>query len=213
MMTFFRNRSTSLSMVVLVQAIILLLQGEISYGTAFGRLTAFLGIPDVEHGARPVAWLTIRGVTLLVVVALWIVNRKQALLKAIIVLDGLLTFGLLMNLVALTDVLFGLTAKAVTTLLLDVVLMAASSVLIFSIWYWIIDPPDVEETQRQDAAWDFLFPQRGRHAAGLRMLAAALFRLPVPGLHVQFRVQPDRYVIVRRLVSKCRTVDLGGIAP
>jgi uncharacterized membrane protein len=41
-----------------------------------------------------------------------------------------------------------------------VVLMAVSNVLIFSIWYWVIDPPGVEKVQREDAPWDFLFPQR-----------------------------------------------------
>jgi uncharacterized membrane protein len=33
--------------------------------------------------------------------------------------------------------------------------------LIFSVWYWIVDPPGVEEDPRDKDAWDFLFPQRG----------------------------------------------------
>jgi uncharacterized membrane protein len=73
----------------------------------------------------------------------------------------LMTFGLVMNLAALVDVLFGLAPAAIRTLLVDVVLMAISSILIFSIWYWIIDPPGVAESPHEDAAWDFLFPQRG----------------------------------------------------
>ena len=39
--------------------------------------------------------------------------------------------------------------------------MAITNILIFSIWYWIIDPPGIDETQRVDEPWDFLFPQRG----------------------------------------------------
>ena len=39
--------------------------------------------------------------------------------------------------------------------------MAVSNILIFSIWYWIIDPPGVEGIAREDEPWDFLFPQRG----------------------------------------------------
>ena len=54
-----------------------------------------------------------------------------------------------------------MTSPAVRTLLLDVGLMAVSNILIFSIWYWIIDPPGVEEIARADEPWDFLFPQRG----------------------------------------------------
>jgi uncharacterized membrane protein len=39
--------------------------------------------------------------------------------------------------------------------------MAVTNILIFSIWYWIIDPPGIDETKREDAPWEFLFPQRG----------------------------------------------------
>jgi hypothetical protein len=160
MTRFFQNRSRSLSMVVLVLVGILLLQGGISYSTAYGRLANFILIPGWQHGAFPTAWLVLRVVAILAVIALWVLNRKTDLFKAIIVVDGMLTFGLLLNMTILVDVLFGLSPAAVRTLLLDVVLMAVSSILIFSIWYWIIDPPGVEETQREDAAWDFLFPQR-----------------------------------------------------
>ena len=63
--------------------------------------------------------------------------------------------------VALLDALTRLTAQAAESLVVDVVLMAITNILIFSIWYWIIDPPGIDETQRDDAPWDFLFPQRG----------------------------------------------------
>ena len=32
---------------------------------------------------------------------------------------------------------------------------------IFSIWYWIIDPPGIEDEPHEEAPWAFLFPQRG----------------------------------------------------
>jgi uncharacterized membrane protein len=38
--------------------------------------------------------------------------------------------------------------------------MLITNILIFSIWYWIVDPPGVEEDPRDDHPWDFLFPQR-----------------------------------------------------
>lgn len=52
----------------------------------------------------------------------------------------MLTVGLFINMLALLAVLSGFSAQAVTTLLVNVVLMAATNVLIFSIWYWVIDP-------------------------------------------------------------------------
>ena len=38
--------------------------------------------------------------------------------------------------------------------------MIVTNILIFSIWYWLIDPPGVEHRGRLDEPWDFLFPQR-----------------------------------------------------
>jgi uncharacterized membrane protein len=160
MIDFFRRRSLSLSMVVLVLMGIVLLQSGISYSTTYGTLARFIGIPGVEHGTLPTAGLALRAAAILVVVVLWILNRRTALFKAVVAVNGLFTFGLTMNLAALVDVLFGLRPAAVRILLVDVVLMAISSILIFSIWYWIIDPPGVEELAHDDAAWEFLFPQR-----------------------------------------------------
>jgi uncharacterized membrane protein len=39
--------------------------------------------------------------------------------------------------------------------------MSVSNILIFSIWYWIIDPPGVQNESRDKEPWAFLFPQRG----------------------------------------------------
>jgi hypothetical protein len=83
------------------------------------------------------------------------------LFKVIILVNSFLTLGLILNIVALLDVLVGFSSGAVKALILGVIFLAASNVLIFSVWYWIIDPPGVEEDPRDNDAWDFLFPQRG----------------------------------------------------
>jgi hypothetical protein len=62
--------------------------------------------------------------------------------------------------IALMGVLGGLR-QAAQALLIDAALMSVSNVLIFSIWYWIVDPPGVEDEPHDEAAWAFLFPQRG----------------------------------------------------
>ncbi len=148
-------------MVVLVLLAVVLMQGGISYSTTFGRLDAFILIPGINHGLLPAAWLVLRFVAVLLMIGLWILNRKRDLFRTIVFVNTLLTLGVFINLTALTDVLFGISAKAISALLVDVLLMAVTNILIFSIWYWIIDPPGVEEDQREDAPWDFLFPQRG----------------------------------------------------
>ena len=158
MSQIFRNRSSSLTMVVLVVLSILLVQSAISYSTTFGALAGL--VQGWDATGLPAAGLGLRVVLAVVIVALWLLNRKRALFKTIIVVNVLLTIGLSINLASLITVLFGVTPKVVRVLLTDVVLMAVSNVLIFSIWYWIIDPPGVEEVAREDEPWDFLFPQR-----------------------------------------------------
>ena len=159
MNNFLRNRSPSLSWVVLVLLVIVLLQGSISYSTTFGALSRF--IPGLKDSPVAGGWLTLRLILIAVLLFLWLLTRKHHLFRAIIITNGLLTLGLCANMSALLDALTSLTAQAAKSLLSDVFLMVVTNILIFSIWYWIIDPPGIDETQRDDAPWDFLFPQRG----------------------------------------------------
>lgn len=163
---FVRQRGPSLSMVVLVLLTAMLMQGEISYSTTFGRLDSFIRVPGINHGLLPTAWLIVRVAAMMVVVLLWLLDYKKRLFRSMIVMNVLLTLGLFMNLTTLADALFGISSQAIDALLIDVLLMAITNILIFSIWYWIIDPPGVEETLRLDEPWDFLFPQRGGELPG-----------------------------------------------
>ena len=159
MTNFLRNRSRSLSWVVLVLLLIVVLQGSISYSTTFGALSRF--IPAMEDSPIAGGWLALRVTLIAAVILLWLLTRKRHLFRAIVIANGVLTFGLLVNMLALLDALTRLSSQAAESLVVDVVLMAITNILIFSIWYWIIDPPGIDETQRVDEPWDFLFPQRG----------------------------------------------------
>ena len=157
---FYQTRSPSLSMVVLVLLGIALLQGGISYSTTFGALDNFT--PMIKrHTEVASGWLALRGVLSLALLLLWAAKRRRRLFRTIIIVNGLFTLSLFLNMATLVGALTRLSSKAIASLVLDVVLMAVSNILIFSIWYWIIDPPGIDETQRVDDAWDFLFPQRG----------------------------------------------------
>ena len=92
-------------------------------------------------------------------IVFWLLNRKRTLVRAIVLTNAVLTVGLILNVVGLSATLMGFSARDVSVLLIDVVDMAVSNILIFSIWYWIVDPPGVEQAQGHKA-WDFLFPQR-----------------------------------------------------
>jgi hypothetical protein len=159
MSNFLRNRSPSLSWVMLVLLVIVFLQGSISYSTTFGALSRF--VPGLEDSPIAGGWLGLPLILIPVLLLLWLLTRKRDLFRAIIIANGLLTLGLLANMSALLDSLTRLSLQAARSLVVDVVLMAITKILIFSIWYWLIDPPGIDETQCADEPWEFLFPRRG----------------------------------------------------
>ncbi len=147
-------------MVVLVLFIVGLFQSTISYSISFGKLDDLL--PWMSHGLLPALAFIVRGSLLLSILILWILNRQQQLFTAIIVTNSVFTLGLSLNMVTLLDILRGVVYQKVQPLLVDVVLLAIANILLFSIWYWIIDPPGVDGSIRDDEPWDFLFPQRAQ---------------------------------------------------
>jgi hypothetical protein len=157
MKKFFQDRSVSLFTVVIVLIFATLLQSGISYSTTFGRLKDNIQLMSWV----PISFLSFRFFLIILAFLLWCLERKKMLFKVIILVNSFLTLGLILNIVALLDVLVGFSSGAVKALILGVIFLAASNVLIFSVWYWIIDPPGVEEDPRDNDAWDFLFPQRG----------------------------------------------------
>ena len=159
-MKFIHDRSASLSMVVLVLFVVGLFQGSISYSIAYGKLDSILSW--MNHGVLPVLAFFVRGVLLLIILILWILNRKQPLFRVIILTNAIFTLGLLLNMFTLLDILRGVVYQKVESLLMDVVLLAIANILLFSIWYWILDPPGVDGSIRDNEPWDFLFPQRAQ---------------------------------------------------
>ena len=157
-MEFIRARSSSLLTVILVLLAILLLQGAISVSTTFGKLDQFLPADQLRNASS--IWIAVRFALILLLIVLWTLKKKRQLFMWIIITNSILTLGLLMNMTALGDVLLGISAQVIKTLLVGVVFMIVTNILIFSIWYWIIDPPGVDENPRDDEPWDFLFPQR-----------------------------------------------------
>ena len=155
--SFLHKRGIALALIVLVMYLIAITQGAVSYTMTLGQLKGRLW-HDVD--LFTFAQYSIRGILLLVMTALWL-DRKRALLRVIVVANSLFTVVLLVNTGFLMAILAGLSSRAVGALIADVLLMAVSNILIFSIWYWVIDPPGVIEDQPDQQPWAFLFPQRG----------------------------------------------------
>ena len=157
MMRFLRARGLSLAVVVLVMCLVAVLQAGVSYSVERGPLQT---VGSTAFRVLVAGLYAVRIVLLLLLAMLWALNRKRALFRAIIAANTYFTLGLLLDVVSLLRVLGGLRAAA-ESLLLDAALMSLSNMLVFSIWYWIIDPPGVEDEPRDEAPWAFLFPQRG----------------------------------------------------
>ena len=156
MSRFFRDRGLALAIVIGVMVIISLLQGGLSYSVLLGPLR-----DRFVASYFPALHWSVRGGLLVLAGILWTLRRKRALFRVIIVANTFATVVLLYDVAFLLSVLSGSTSRAAVSLLSDVALIAASNILIFSIWYWIIDPPGVIEGEDEDQPWAFLFPQRG----------------------------------------------------
>lgn len=157
MSRFFRERGLALAIVIGVSIIISLLQGGMSYSVRLGALRdRYVDAPLLAS----LHWL-VRAGLLVLAGTFWTLNRKRAVFRVIIVANAFCTAVLLYDVAFLLSVLSGSNSSAAATLLTDVALIAASNILIFSIWYWIIDPPGVIEGEDAHQPWAFLFSQRG----------------------------------------------------
>jgi hypothetical protein len=155
-----RYRLSSLATVVIVLILTILIESRISFTMMFGAFN-FLKLNFIQY-----LWLGLRVGSVLAVILFWKWNHKKYLFRAILFATGLLTLGLVTSTGGLIDVLTSHTNINALALLGDVVLLAMVNVLTFSIWYWLIDPPGIDETQPTSAPWDFLFPQRGEAIPG-----------------------------------------------
>jgi hypothetical protein len=155
---FIRQRGLSLALVIVVMAGSALSQGSISYTFAFGALGMPLGLSlkGLTEAAYFARWCLLGAMAVM-----WALGRKRILAVLIIIVNVIATLALLLHTSFLLRVLSGLSARTVDEILADVVLMGVSNILIFSIWYWIIDPPGIEGDYPPGQPWAFLFPQRG----------------------------------------------------
>ena len=112
------------------------------------------------------AWLVLRIGSIVLIIVFWILNQNNQLNWMVILANTLLTLGLLVNIVAMVAMLLGSSHIKGSALLIDAAILATVNILTFSIWYWLIDPPGIDESHPTDAPWEFLFPQRANRIPG-----------------------------------------------
>ena len=157
MKRFFRERGLALGLVVLVMLLVTVSQGSLAYTFLVGELKGRLSRWPMQLSG--LQW-GLRAGLLLGMMLLWVMNKKRALFSVIVAANAYFTVVLLVDTAVLVTVLDGLTVRAVRGLILDVFAIAVSNILIFSIWYWVIDPPGVVDDEPEGQPWAFLFPQR-----------------------------------------------------
>jgi hypothetical protein len=152
------KRLSSNATVVLVMIVIMLIQLQVSYSLTFSNGERLFG-PMID--SITLLWLVARIVALAIVIAMWILDRRESLFRWIKIATGLFTIGLFMNIVNLCfQVIATIEDHSAQILFSDVLALMVTNVLIFSILYWIIDPPGITEKMEENETYDFLFPQR-----------------------------------------------------
>ncbi len=163
--SFVRSHIHSGAWAVFVLFIILLLENRLSSSLAIGRITPDLIDRLLQDEVQNQVWQIIKFVVFVPAVIAWLLERRHALAIWVIVNNSLLTIQLLLSETLLVLTL-NETDKALI-LIRDTVIVAIINILIFSLWYWLIDSPSVQEIQVDPIRrWDFLFPQRGNQVPG-----------------------------------------------
>jgi hypothetical protein len=152
------KRLSANATVVLVMIVILLVQLQVSYSLTFKSGENIFG-PLVN--SISLIFIVVRSVALSLVIVLWVLDRRASMFKWIVIATGLFTFGLIMNIINLCFQVIATFENNTTQIMFsDVLALMVTNVLIFSIWYWIIDPPGITEKKGEKESYDFLFPQR-----------------------------------------------------
>ncbi len=102
-------------------------------------------------------WLGIKILVLVPIIAFWLLNRRKHLRYALLVSLALLTFELFAGVLFLALSLT--TDRNAIGLIRDTIIVALINILVFSLWYWIIDAYPLQPRAPTDQLNNFLFPQ------------------------------------------------------
>jgi len=146
--------------------VILLLQNSLSDDISLGRLLSPQSKLNFSEEIINNMWLIIRLIVLVPLVVFLALDRKKPLKISIFVANVLLTLQLFVSTGMLVLSLGADTSAHVQILIKDIVLVMVINVLIYSLWYWLIDSPILRHTVREPEPWDLLFPQRSSAIPG-----------------------------------------------
>jgi hypothetical protein len=153
--TRFNSHAGALVILILIEVLTNFLSDDLT----IGRLTPNEQL--IPHQQLYNVWLSLILLGLLAVAILWVLNNVRRLRLAIFLLNGVFTVQLLTATVLIIVRLLQSTKIAVTTLIVDALIIFVTNILIFALWYWYIDSSNTRFRETTiDRRWDFLFPQR-----------------------------------------------------
>jgi lysylphosphatidylglycerol synthetase-like protein (DUF2156 family) len=156
---FIDSRVNSGLWALVVIVVVILLNSFLSMDLTVGRLspeTHLFPSETVNTGLR-VVYLSL----LILAVLFWLLDIRRRLYRVIFWLSLLCTLNLFGATVLLVTRLVQTVPVTVPILIRDGVFIFSTNILIFALWYWIIDSNNVRFFQGvMNPAWDFLFPQR-----------------------------------------------------
>jgi hypothetical protein len=145
--------------IILVIVLIIALQNTLAEEIKIGAV-----IPRDIRGALELTltnqiWLGIKVLVLVPIIVFWLLDRRRWLRLALLISLGLLTLELLSSVSFLVVSLTSDTSRNAVGLVRDTIIVALINILIFSLWYWMIDAYPLQPRPFSQPPNDFLFPQ------------------------------------------------------
>lgn len=110
-------------------------------------------------------WLAIKILVLVPIVIFWLLGQVRRLRYALLGSLALLTLELLSSVLFLVLSLASDTSRQAVGLIRDTITVALLNILVFSLWYWMIDAYPLQAHPATAPPNDFLFPQYNLPAA------------------------------------------------
>ena len=152
---------------LLVIIIVFGLQQILTDNIAFTKTTPSQFDQFISDDVQNLLWKLTKFCVLGTAIYFWLANQKKWLRSAILVCNILLTIELCSSVFLLVTTLGSTAPAQLTALIKDTVIVMFINVLIFSLWYWLIDAPTIRQvTKHTDEPYDFLFPQRANQISG-----------------------------------------------
>jgi len=151
---------------VLTALSVLMLQDLLSSNVSIGRLLFPHDMLFSEMVLNQI-WNAVKLAVFIPSALSWFLDKRVMLRRSMILGNALLTTELFVSTILLVLHLSAVTSAEGSLLIRDTTLVILINLLIFSLWYWIIDQPSIKKDgQGRHEAWDFLFPQRASSIPG-----------------------------------------------